>query len=248
MDTRLWQACPTCLSGAIAPPMLCAQLICSLLQAHGPGMFAFFHPHTGFAKGPLGVVYEEMLCVDLAGAPWPRFTVAAAGAADDDHVHAGSFHMVNTRAQRLRCPEYRADRFLIVPSSVNYFVRRPCWPARPVSVQTQHVTPVLHACRTSCSWATNGLMLPAGLAHPLAAGHGSATLTGSSGGGAGRCCTSRHARGSACWCQCMPLELLQLPSPAGQVQPPALFVRRQQGQRGVRMGCRTLPAWCATSD
>ena len=36
-------------------------------QALGPGAFAFFHPHTGFAKGPLGGTYEEMLCVDLAG-------------------------------------------------------------------------------------------------------------------------------------------------------------------------------------
>lgn len=137
------------------------------MQALGPGAFAFFHPHTGFAKGPLGGTYEEMLCVDLAGHAQPANTCMPPHAdelalaacipkcsmrltsaerclsrSDDRNLNpkqarmladfalsvmtwaesAGSFHLVNSRAQRLRCQDYRPERFMIVPTSVDYFV------------------------------------------------------------------------------------------------------------------------------
>ena len=68
-----------------------------VIKVRGASAFAFFQPHTGFAKGPIGTHYEHLLCEELIG----------------------SFHLVNTRGQRLRCDKYLPNNFVIVPGSVS---------------------------------------------------------------------------------------------------------------------------------
>ena len=148
---------------------------------------------------------------------------------------AGSFHMVNTRAQRLRCPDYRPERFMIVPSSVNYFVRGCCaWLRRRPVMPLRGLMHVLRKRRTSCSWVPPGQTRPACLA--AWPGRGAAMLTGSQSGGAKPCCSSRcvSARSRPPVTGEGALDLRLQAAAAGQVQPPALCLWGQEGQRRVR--------------
>ena len=56
-----------------------------LWQRRNGSDFVFFQSHTGFARGPVGGTYEDMLCNEFAPA----------------------LHFVNVRAQRYKCQARR---------------------------------------------------------------------------------------------------------------------------------------------
>lgn len=63
-----------------------------LWQRRNGSDFVFFQSHTGFARGPVGGTYEDMLCNEFAPA----------------------LHFVNVRAQRYKCQARRLHLYYLL--------------------------------------------------------------------------------------------------------------------------------------